>query len=270
MRPGDVDWEQIFGSEGARWFHCGGIFAALSETTAELALEAMRGGARAWHDRLLRPQLSRLAVEGRGGPHVAAEVNQRLVDLVDVLLGNEEDFSVGLGYELGGPTPSCSRSTPTPTEGLLREVLERNPELSIVASTLREARTATINDWSAVCRTRSGASPARGWTRLEILDRVGGGDSFASGFFYGLLTGDRHRSSTRLRGGARRAGDDHPGRHLDGHASRTSNGSWLGGRPGCCAEASPVTCDSNHFIRPGMRPLRRYQVADPWGPGVGR
>ena len=188
MRPGEVDWEQIFGEHGARWFHCGGIFAGLSETTAELALEAMRiarrHGTIVSYDLNYRPSLW----NSRGGPHVAAEVNQRLVDLVDVLLGNEEDFSIGLGYELEGTDSELLALDPDAYGSMLQMVLKRNPELSIVATTLRGARTATINDWGAVCRTRSRVHLGPSMQELEIFDRVGGGDSFASGFFYGLLT----------------------------------------------------------------------------------
>jgi 2-dehydro-3-deoxygluconokinase len=188
MRPGEVDWEQIFGGQGARWFHCGGIFAGLSETTAELALEAMQiarhHGTVVSYDLNYRPSLWK----SRGGPLVAAEVNQQLVDLVDVLLGNEEDFCIGLGYELEGTDSELLALDPHAYAMMLQMVLDRNPGLSIVATTLRGARTATINDWGAVCRTRSGVHFGPSIEALEIFDRVGGGDSFASGFFYGLLT----------------------------------------------------------------------------------
>jgi 2-dehydro-3-deoxygluconokinase len=189
MRPGDVDWKQLFGGEGVRWFHCGGIFAGLSDTAAELALEAMHVARQ--HDTVVsydlnyRPSLWK----SRGGSRRAAEVNQRLVNLVDVLLGNEEDFSTGLGYELGGVDSDLLELDPEAYGAMLGEVLERNPDLSIVASTLRQARTATVNDWSAVCRTRTGVHFGPSMEELEIFDRVGGGDSFASGFFYGLLSG---------------------------------------------------------------------------------
>lgn len=188
MRPGDVNWEQIFGGHGARWFHCGGIFAALSETTAELAIEAMRiarqHGTIVSCDLNYRPSLWK----SRGGPLAAAEVSQRLVDLADVLLGNEEDFSIGLGYEIEGTDSELLTLDPDSYGRMLEMVLEHNPKLSIVATTLRKARTATSNDWGAVCRTRSGVHFGPSMEALEIFDRVGGGDSFASGFFYGLLT----------------------------------------------------------------------------------
>ena len=187
MRPGDVDWEQIFGMEGARWFHCGGIFAALADTTAELALEAMRiarrHGTIVSYDLNYRPSLW----NNHGGPHRAADVNKRLVDQVDVLLGNEEDFSVGLGYELAANHPDLLQLDADAYGRLLAQVVEQNPRLSIAASTLREAPSASINDWSALCRTRSKTHTGPWMHRLEILDRVGGGDSFASGLIYGLM-----------------------------------------------------------------------------------
>jgi 2-dehydro-3-deoxygluconokinase len=190
MRPGDVDWDDIFGAHGARWFHCGGIFAALSETTAEVALEAMQAARRhatiVSYDLNYRPSLWK----SRGGPARAAEINKRLVNLADVLLGNEEDFSTALGYELKGADRELLSLDPSAYGEMLGEVLDRNPGLSIVASTLRQARTATINDWGAVCRTRSGVHVGPWMEGLEVYDRIGGGDSFASGFFYGLLSGE--------------------------------------------------------------------------------
>jgi 2-dehydro-3-deoxygluconokinase len=191
MRPGEVNWDRVFGEHGARWFHTGGIFAALSETTAELALEAMmaarRHGTIVSYDLNFRPSLWK----DRGGPERAAEVNQRLVDEVDVLLGNEEDFSTGLGYQLAAGDPHMLHLDSNAYANLLGQVLDRNPTLSIAASTLRQAHTATINDWGAACCTRATTHIGPWMERLEILDRVGGGDSFASGFFYGLMQGDR-------------------------------------------------------------------------------
>jgi 2-dehydro-3-deoxygluconokinase len=189
MRPGEVDWEGIFGEEGSRWFHCGGIFAALSDTTAELTLEAVqaarRHGTIVSYDLNYRPSLWK----SRPGLSRAVEINQRLVDHVDVLLGNEEDFSAGLGYELAAADPRMLKLDPQAYGTMLGEVLQRNPELLIVASTLRQARTSTINDWGAVCRTRTDTHIGPWMERLEIFDRVGGGDSFASGFVYGLMVG---------------------------------------------------------------------------------
>lgn len=189
MRPGDVDWERIFGREGARWFHCGGVFAALSPTTAEVAREAMqaaqRYGTTVSYDCNYRPSLWQAA----GGTDAASEVNGGLLRHVDILLGNEEDFSAGLGYELEGVDENLSDLDPAVYEHLLEEVLERNPQLLMVASTLRQVKTASVNDWSAVCHTREAFHAGPWMDRVEIYDRVGGGDSFASGFFYGLLSG---------------------------------------------------------------------------------
>ena len=189
MKPADVDWERIFGAEGARWFHTGGIFCALSETTAELAKEAMevarKHGTVVSFDLNYRPSLW----EAIGGPARAAEVNRALVGEVDVLLGNEEDFSAALGYAVEGVDTALLDLDVGMYERLLERVLADYPQLALVASTLRGARTATINDWNAVCRTHSGFHVGPRIDGLEVYDRVGGGDSFASGLFYGLLAG---------------------------------------------------------------------------------
>jgi len=189
LRPGDVDWDEIFGAEGARWFHCGGIFAALSETTADVALEAIesarRHGTVVSYDLNYRPSLWQSA----GGSERAAEVNSRIVAHVDVLLGNEEDLSAALGIALDDVDRDFLDLDPDTYGELLEQVLERYPNLAAAATTLRQARSATVNDWSAVCCTRDGYHAGPSFPGLEILDRVGGGDSFASGFFYGLLAG---------------------------------------------------------------------------------
>jgi 2-dehydro-3-deoxygluconokinase len=188
MAPGDVDWDDVFGA-GVRWFHCGGVFAGLSQSAAELALEAMaaarRHGTVVSFDLNYRPSLWRAS----GGTEGAAETNRRLVEHVDVLLGNEEDFSAALGFSLEGVDESHTDLDVAVYERLHREVLAEYPELTLVATSLREARTATVNDWGGICSTRDGfvVGPALGG--LEILDRVGGGDSFASGLIYGLLRG---------------------------------------------------------------------------------
>jgi 2-dehydro-3-deoxygluconokinase len=189
MKPGDVDWERIFGADGARWFHCGGIFAALSETTAALAHEAMeaarRHGTVVSYDLNYRPSLW----QASGGTARAAAVNGALLEHVDVLLGNEEDISAGLGYEIEGIDENLVDLDVAAYERVLGHVLDRNPALSLAATTLRAVRSATVNDWCAVCRTREEFHVGPSFEGLEVLDRVGGGDSFASGFFYGLLTG---------------------------------------------------------------------------------
>jgi 2-dehydro-3-deoxygluconokinase len=190
MSTGDVDWDRIFGFEGARWFHTGGIFAALSETTAAVAAEAMqaarRHGVVVSYDLNYRPSLWKSI----GGAPRAAEVNSELVRDVDVLLGNEEDFSKALGFEISMDDENLvDLDRDTYTE-LLQAVMTGYPQLEVVATTLRQVRSATVNDWSGICMSRDeGFCVGPNLERLEIFDRVGGGDSFASGFFYGLLTG---------------------------------------------------------------------------------
>lgn len=189
LKPGDVDWESIFGEDGVRWFHCGGIFAALSETTAALAREAMqvarKYGTIVSYDLNFRPSLWSAV----GGPERAAEVNRQLVAEVDVLLGNEEDLSLALGYEADVVDETLLDLDPSAYDALLTRVLDDWPNVKLAATTLRQARTATVNDWTAICRTRDGFHQGLAFDGLEILDRVGGGDSFAAGLFYGLLDG---------------------------------------------------------------------------------
>jgi 2-dehydro-3-deoxygluconokinase len=189
MQPGDVDWDAIFARDGTRWFHCGGIFAALAPSTAALALEAMtaarRHGAIVSFDLNYRSSLWKAI----GGPEAAAETNRRLVEQVDVLLGNEEDFSAALGYSIEGVDDSHTDLHVAAYERLHREVLGGYPNLALVATSLREAHTATVNDWSGVCSTREAFHVGPELRGLQIFDRVGGGDSFASGLIYGLLGG---------------------------------------------------------------------------------
>jgi 2-dehydro-3-deoxygluconokinase len=183
LKPGDVDWDAIFGTHGARWFHTGGIFCALSETTPAVALEAMqaarRHGAIVSYDLNYRPSLWKSI----GGKKQAQAVNRRLAPLVDVMLGNEEDFSAALGFEL--------HTTDLEIDGfkqMIGNVVKEFP-FQVVATTLRNAVTASRNDWSAICYSNGLFHEATSRQNLEIYDRVGGGDSFASGLIYGLLTG---------------------------------------------------------------------------------
>ena len=205
-------------TEGARWFHTGGVFCALSETTPAVALEAVaaarRHGAVVSYDLNYRPSLWR----SRGGADAAAEVNREIVRHVDVLFGNEEDFSAALGYPLEEADENLLELDVGSYERLLGRVLDDQPQVALVASTLRRARTATLNDWSAVCRTRDGFHVGPSFEALEILDRVGGGDSFASGLDLRPARAARHRDGARLRRGARGACDDDARRHLDGDA----------------------------------------------------
>lgn len=196
LRPGDIDWDRVFDRDGARWFHCGGIFAALSESAAEVALEAMdaarRHGTVVSFDLNYRPSLW----NDRGGPSAAAATNSRLVGLVDVLLGNEEDFSAALGVELDNSDVGHVDLDTGSYERLHADVLADYPTLAVVATSLRQARSASVNDWSGVCSSRDGFVAGPQMRGLEIFDRVGGGDSFASGLIYGLL--EEHDVETAL------------------------------------------------------------------------
>ncbi len=189
LRPGDLDWDAIFGREGCRWFHTGGIFAALSETTGEAAAEAMaaarRYGTIVSYDLNYRPSLW----QAIGGRERAREVNGRLVPLVDVLFGNEEDFTAALGFAVHGSDRALGALDPTGYGQMMAEVARTYPNLAVVATTLRHAVTATRNDWGAACYAGDALTQAQPMEGLEILDRVGGGDSFASGFIFGLLSG---------------------------------------------------------------------------------
>lgn len=189
MKPGEVDWSQIFSKDGARWFHTGGIFCALSENAPLVAEEAMeaakRAGAVVSYDLNYRPSLWKSA----GGRAKAQEVNRRLAPLVDAMLGNEEDFTAALGFEVAGVDEHHSKLDPANFQRMIEKVVRQFPQISVIATTLRHARTATRNDWGAVCYYdgRFYQAPVR--ENLEIYDRVGGGDSFASGLIYGFLTG---------------------------------------------------------------------------------
>ena len=189
LQPGDVDWDELFAREGARWFHCGGIFAALSETTAEVAAEAMRAARRhgtvVSYDLNYRPSLWKAI----GGQERAREVNRGLAPLVDVMLGNEEDFSAALGFSVEGVDESLSALDPRRFGQMMARVGEAYPNLRAVATTLRAVRSASRNDWSAVCWAGGRLFESVSRPDLEIMDRVGGGDSFASGLIYGLLAG---------------------------------------------------------------------------------
>jgi 2-dehydro-3-deoxygluconokinase len=189
LKPGEIDWQQIFGQEGARWFHTGGIFCALSESTPLVAQEAMQAARRAGtvvsYDLNYRASLWKAG----GGKHKAQQVNRSLAPLVDVMLGNEEDFTAALGFPVAGLDEGHAQLDPASFKAMIEKVVAEFPNLRVVATTLRHARTATSNDWSAIawCDGRFYQAPVR--ENLEIYDRVGGGDSFASGLFYGLLCG---------------------------------------------------------------------------------
>jgi 2-dehydro-3-deoxygluconokinase len=189
LKPGDVDWETIFGREGARWLHTGGIFAALSDTTPAVAKEAMvaakRHGTIVSYDLNYRPSLWKSI----GGQKRAQEVNRELAPLVDVMLGNEEDFTAALGFEVEGVGDDLSALDPTAFRKMIEHAVQAFPNFAAVATTLRNAKTATLNDWGAVCYYDGQLHQAANRDGLEIWDRVGGGDSFASGLIYGFLAG---------------------------------------------------------------------------------
>ena len=188
-RPEDFDWQKIFGEEGVRWLHTGGIFAALSESAAAVAKAAMKAarqhGTIISYDLNYRPSLWRAV----GDQPAAQRVNRELAAMVDVMLGNEEDFSAALGFAVEGVDPDLSKLDPANFERMIVRAVAEFPNFQVVATTLRNAKTATRNDWGAVCYSDGSLFQAAHRADLEIFDRVGGGDSFASGLIYGLLAG---------------------------------------------------------------------------------
>jgi 2-dehydro-3-deoxygluconokinase len=194
LKPGDFDWDEIFGRQGARWFHTGGIFAALSESTPALVLEAVRKarehGTVVSYDLNYRPSLWKAI----GGSHRAREVNREIAAHVDVMIGNEEDFTACLGLEVPGLDRNLTRIDPAAFQQMIETAVRTYPNLKVVATTLRLVHSASRNDWGALCWANGQFFQATPHSNLEILDRVGGGDSFASGLIYGLL---RHNDPQR-------------------------------------------------------------------------
>jgi len=195
LKPGDFDWNSIFGA-GVRWFHSGGIFAALSETTAELIIEAMRQarnhGAVVSFDLNYREKLWTAS----GGLSRAQSVLGRIVDNVDVLVGNEEDLQKGLGIR-GPQVAAKSKLDPSAFFGMMEDVLAKYQNMKVVATTLREVHSTNRHTWGAVAWV-SGQTFVSPTCELEVYDRVGGGDGFASGFFYGLMSGESPEQAVRL------------------------------------------------------------------------
>jgi len=195
LRPGDFDWKTIFAG-GVRWFHSGGIFAALSETTGEVIIEGMKAakaaGAVISFDLNFREKLWSIW----GGQGRASEVIGRIVQNVDVLVGNEEDLQKGLG--IPGPEAAAkSKLDPGIFIGMIEHLTKKHPQVKIVATTLREVQSTNRHSWGAVAWIdgRTFISPA---CELDVLDRVGGGDGFAAGFFYGLLAGETPEEAVKL------------------------------------------------------------------------
>ena len=194
LAPGDFDWATIFGG-GVRWFHAGGIFAALSPSSADLIVEAMTAahlaGAVVSFDLNYRGKIW----EARGGLAQAQVVMRRIVEQVDVLVGNEEDLQKGLG--IPGPEAATSSMDPSAFLGMISQVVARYPRVKVVATTLREVHSTSRHSWGAVAWV-NGASYVAPTMELDVYDRVGGGDGFAAGFFYGLLTGVEPNEALRL------------------------------------------------------------------------
>ena len=187
LKPGDIDWDHLFGTIGVRWFHTGGIFAALSESSAALTIEAVQAakqhGTVVSYDLNYRPSLWKSI----GGLAKAQRVNRDIARYVDVMIGNEEDFTASLGFCVAGIGHGLSVMHTSAFKTMIETVVKEFPNLKVAATTLRRVMTATLNDWSAICWHSGRFYDSREYPALEILDRVGGGDSFASGLVYGFL-----------------------------------------------------------------------------------
>jgi 2-dehydro-3-deoxygluconokinase len=195
LKPGDFDWEHIFGKLGVRWLHTGGIFAALSESTAAITIEAVKAaqkhGTIVSYDLNYRPSLWKSI----GGLKKAQEVNREIAHHVDVMIGNEEDFTASLGFEVEGADANLSHIETDAFKKMITKAVGEFPNFKVAATTLRKVITATVNDWSAICYMNGKFHESRHYKELEILDRVGGGDSFASGLIYGFLSsGDAQKA----------------------------------------------------------------------------
>jgi 2-dehydro-3-deoxygluconokinase len=187
LKPGDFDWDHIFGKLGVRWLHTGGIFAALSDTTPALVIEAVQAahkhGVIVSYDLNYRPSLWKSI----GGQARAREVNREIAKYVDVMIGNEEDFTACLGFEVEGVDEAISKIEINAFQKMIEQAVKAFPNFKVTATTLRAVHSATRNDWGAICWAAGGFHQAPNRPNLEILDRVGGGDSFASGLIYGFL-----------------------------------------------------------------------------------
>ena len=195
LKPGDVDWASLFAG-GVRWFHSGGIFAALSETTGELIIEGMKAarkaGAVTSFDLNFREKLWNIW----GGQQKAVEIIGRIVEHVDVLVGNEEDLQKGIGIA-GQDVQSQSKLDPTAFFGMIDKVVAKHPQVKVVATTLREVHSTNRHTWSAVAWI-DGKTYQAPTCELDVVDRVGGGDGFAAGLIYGLLSGEAPQQAVNL------------------------------------------------------------------------
>jgi 2-dehydro-3-deoxygluconokinase len=195
IKPGDFDWERLFGWFGVRWLHTGGIFAALSETTPDVVIEAVecarKHGTVVSYDLNYRPSLW----QDIGGKNTAQQVNREIAKSVDVMIGNEEDFTACLGLEVEGVDENVANIKVENFKKMIQMAVAEYPNFVATGTTLREVHTATVNDWSAIVWYDGEFYESLAFPKLEILDRVGGGDSFASGLIYGLLaTGDPQKA----------------------------------------------------------------------------
>jgi 2-dehydro-3-deoxygluconokinase len=188
LQAGDFDWDYIFGKLGVRWLHTGGIFAALSDTTPQLVIEAVKKakqyGTVVSYDLNYRPSLWKSI----GGQKRAQEVNREIARYVDVMIGNEEDFTACLGFHVEGADENLLHIDVTAFKKMIETAVKTFPNFKATATTLRTAKTASVNNWAAIAWMDGKFYESRKYPDLEILDRVGGGDSFASGFIYGLMT----------------------------------------------------------------------------------
>lgn len=195
LKPGDFDWDKIFGRDGVRWLHTGGIFAALSGTTPALVIEAVKKakeyGTMVSYDLNYRPSLWKSI----GGQKRAQEVNREIARYVDVMIGNEEDFTACLGFQVEGADEHLLHIDVSAFKQMIETAVKEFPNFKATATTLRAAKTATVNDWAAIAWMDGKFYESRKYPDLEIFDRVGGGDSFASGLIYGLMTtGDAQKA----------------------------------------------------------------------------
>lgn len=195
LKPGDFDWDEIFRG-GVRWLHSGGIFASLSETTADLILEGMQAAKKAGAITSFDLNFREKLWKHRGGQDRAVQVFDRIVKNVDVLVGNEEDLQKGLG--IAGPqVAATSKLDPASFFAMIDRVVEKHPQIKVVATTLREVYSTTRHCWGAVAWV-AGQQHVSMTCDLDVHDRVGGGDGFASGFFYGLLAGETPEEALKL------------------------------------------------------------------------
>lgn len=187
-RPEDFDFDYIFGELGVKWLHTGGIYAALSEQASRTVIEAIKTakkyGTLVSYDLNYRPSMW----SAIGGQAKAQEVNREIASHVDVMIGNEEDFTACLGFQIEGQDASLKELNVDGYKKMIETAVQTYPNFKAVATTLRTVKTATVNDWSALCWADGQIHKARDYQNLEIMDRVGGGDSFASGLIYGLMT----------------------------------------------------------------------------------